>query len=68
MSTIENAVALLLNKRIDAFVDFDYNIPKEYKSKLNYVELVPARPIYLAFSNDHRRSPSVPTFGFNVSR
>lgn len=53
-STIENAVALLLNKRIDAFVDFDYNIPKEYKSKLNYVEVVPARPIYLAFSNNEK--------------
>lgn len=54
VSTIEKAIALLLNKRIDAFVGFDYNIPKKYKPKLNYVEVVPARPIYLAFSNDEK--------------
>lgn len=54
ISAIDKAMDLLLNKRIDAFVDFDYNIPQEYKSKLSYVEVVPARPIYLAFSNSKK--------------
>jgi len=54
VSTVEKAMSLLFNQRIDAFVDYDYNIPEEYKSKLNSFPLVAARPVYLAFSNDKK--------------
>lgn len=54
VDTIKKAMTLLSTKRIDAFIDYDYNIPNEYKKDLSHVEVLPARPIYLAFSSSIR--------------
>lgn len=62
VQTIDKAMSLLFNKRIDAFVDYEYNISEEYKSQLSYVEVLPARPIYLAFSNNKKGQELAATF------
>lgn len=54
VNTIEKGFRLLMNGRIDSFIDFEYNIHKEYSGKLHSLELLPARPIYLAFSDTKR--------------
>jgi len=49
--TVKSGFQLLMYDRIDAFVDFSYNVPKELSKKLESIELVPARPIYVAFKS-----------------
>lgn len=49
--TVKSGFQLLMHERIDAFVDFSYNVPKELSKKLESIELVPARPIYVAFKS-----------------
>jgi len=49
--TVKSGFQLLMYDRIDAFVDFSYNVPKELSKKLGSIELVPARPIYVAFKS-----------------
>lgn len=45
----------LLNKnRVDAFIDYPKNIPKEYMQRLVSFELVPSRHIYLAFQKNEQ--------------
>lgn len=47
--TVKSGFQLLMHDRIDAFVDFQYNVPSELLEQLGSIEIVPARPIYIAF-------------------
>jgi len=40
---------LLVNKRIDVFVDYDANIPPQHRDKLAKIQVIPARYLYVAF-------------------
>jgi len=45
---------LIFNKRVEAYIDFPYNLPKESSSYIKKFQLMPARSIYAAFQNNLR--------------
>jgi len=52
VNEIKNGFKMLMNDRIDTFIDYPYNLPDEYKSQLSSFQIMPARPIYLAFAKN----------------
>ncbi|NMP30136.1 transporter substrate-binding domain-containing protein [Thalassotalea sp. M1531] len=42
---------LLLNNRIDVFIDYEYNLFDQYRDKVNFFEVLPSRKLYVAFAN-----------------
>ena len=42
---------LLLKNRTDVFADYEYNFFEEYRDKIGFFELIPARKTYIVFSN-----------------
>lgn len=45
---------LLEKKRVDAFVDFDYNVPGDLRERLNSYVVASSRHIYLAFQDNEQ--------------
>ena len=43
---------LLANKRIDAFIDYSYNLPEEYQQAFSSFEVLPSRHVYIAFQRN----------------
>lgn len=62
INTLKHGFNLLINKRTDALLDYQHNIPKEYKDALGEIEVLPARPIYLAFKNNEGGRRMAETF------
>lgn len=62
INTLKHGFNLLINKRTDALLDYQHNIPEEYKGALGEIEVLPARPIYLAFKNNKRGQDMAATF------
>jgi uncharacterized protein (TIGR02285 family) len=52
INEVKDGFKMLMNNRIDAFIDYPYNLPEEYKSQLSSFQIMPIRPIYLAFAKN----------------
>lgn len=50
VNTIKHGFQLLENRRIDLFIDYRYNLPSSLSEKFSAIEIMPSRPIYVAFS------------------
>lgn len=68
IDTLEMAMNLLSNGRVDAFVDFEYNIPDDIKAAVKRFPILPSRPIYLAFSNSDKGRQLAHTFDVEMAR
>ncbi|TPH13387.1 substrate-binding periplasmic protein [Litorilituus lipolyticus] len=48
----EKGFRLLLNRRIDSFIDYEHNLTPEIRSRISSLEVLPTRPIYIAFKDN----------------
>ena len=54
VNTIKHGFQLLDKGRVDVFIDYPYNLPKDYESRFKHIQIMPSRPIYVAFSNTEK--------------
>ena len=52
LSQLSTGFEMMMNDRLDMILDYEYNIPKEYRDKIAVYELIPERYIFTAFQKN----------------
>lgn len=54
VNDIYDGFKLLVNNRTDVFIDYDYNLPDQYKKQFSSFEILPEKKMYVAFAKTKR--------------
>lgn len=62
INTLEHGFNLLINHRTDILLDYQHNVPASIRDRLGSIEVLPSRPIYLAFQRNEEGKLLADTF------
>ena len=68
VNSIDNGINMLINGRTHVFIDYQRNIPLELTDQFDSIEILPARPLYLAFKNTQKGRMLASLFDKNMEQ